>query len=526
MQPRDRQQEDKGVAQGPQQQQEVRIQCPYTASSCPLFNPTFSVAEVLAPGSSAPSPPTKTVSTPLALLSPPPHPSFVDSMRSACAAGSTEGEVTPAFAYTDYSIAPSPETLTRSLRSSTGSASTRGSGSPPSLPGSAAMLSHPPNPLRSPSLPNSCTPLPFNTPSGFRLPSPETLFSPPSALEPAAFASGSGSRGAAYGNYRSPRTTRTPYTSTSTSGSSYSVAPLQHALPSANAANRFDSTSLPPPPLPSSRSYTPQPSSTTRPYGLGFSSPSLNPSAAPMPVSVPSDACDLVGLEGLASAAAAALGGAQEERPRKRRRTADGDAGAVGAGEEVEEGQGSETASGGEASTLAAAGQAGAGPSATAQPGAEVATPFISKLHHLLHNQSYADVIRWNSTGTCLLYSHTSPRLLQVLGRFFRHTAISSLARQLNIYSFRRLATHELLAELERSPCPIATDVAQTASEFSGFVHVGFWRDQEGRERCQLARLKPKQAGKKKGEAAGGEKKRKTVVPGARKAEREDEGQE
>ncbi|GAA6040236.1 hypothetical protein NBRC10512_002090 [Rhodotorula toruloides] len=523
--PRDTTQEGEGgTQQEPQkqpQQQEVRIQCPYTASSCPLFNPTFSVAEVLAAGSPAPpppaSPPPKKQPAPLA---PHAHPSLVDSMRSACASmggsGVVEGEGAAGFAYTDYSIAPSPETLTRSLGSST-SGSGRGSGSPLSLT-SSALFHPPPPPLASTSYPpkhspSTHTPLPFNTPSGFRLPSPETPFSPLSALEAAAFASGSG----AYG-IPSPRSGFTPFAS-----SSYGVPLSPYAGASTSYRPNLDSPVLlpPPPPLPSSARTQP---STSRPIGLGFSSPPLAPSGLPMPMPMPVAALGglegLEGLEELASAAAAAAaaaqaggaGGGEMGRPRKRKRVQS--SGAGGALEDEDEGEEegfAPVAGGSVASTSAAA----AGASAPIQPaGAEVATPFISKLHHLLSNPSYADVIRWNTTGTSLLYSHTSPRLLEVLKRFFRHTAISSLARQLNIYAFRRLSTNEVLEELREG---------EKASEWTGFSHEGFWRDQEGRERCKLERLKPK-AVKKKGEAGsgagGGAKKRKKAAPaGGRKAE-------
>ncbi|BGP34564.1 hypothetical protein JCM10296v2_006386 [Rhodotorula toruloides] len=523
MQPQGTNQEGEGVAQQPQkqpQQQEVRIQCPYTASSCPLFNPTFSVAEALAAGSAAPpSSPPKKQPTPLAPLAPPTHPLLVECMRSACGvgAGGMEGEGAAGFAYTDYSIAPSPETLMRSLGSST---SGSGRGSPPSLSGSAPCHLPPPT-YPSKHSPSTYTPLPFNTPSGFRLPSPETPFSPLSALEAAAFASGG-----AYNTYPSPRPS---LASCGTGSYGGPLLPYTGASTSTSYRPSLDSSILlpPPPPPPPSTSRPHQPSS--RPIGLGFSAPSLDASRLPMPM--PGAGLEgLEGLEGLASAAAAAaaaqdgalrMGGlvsGEMERPRKRKRVQSSGAGDAEAEAEDEEEQvgvdGFASASVG-AAVASTWTSAAAGPSAPMQlAGAEVATPFISKLHHLLSNPSYADVIRWNTTGTSLLYSHTSPRLLEVLKRFFRHTAISSLARQLNIYAFRRLSTNEVLEELREG---------EKASEWTGFAHEGFWREGEGRERCMLERLKPK-AVKKKGDAAGGggggAKKRRKIAPaGGRKAE-------
>ncbi|GAA5864401.1 hypothetical protein JCM3774_002779 [Rhodotorula dairenensis] len=147
-------------------------------------------------------------------------------------------------------------------------------------------------------------------------------------------------------------------------------------------------------------------------------------------------------------------------------------------------------------------------------------TPFISKLNHLLSDTSYSDVIRWNFDGTVILYAHTSPRLLEILGRFFRHTTVASFARQLNIYAFRRLGTSELLAQLEATR---SLGVRGCASEWSGFSHELMWRETAGRPRCDLGMLKPagpktekgKQNLAKKMAENGGSKKRRKKGPDA-----------
>ncbi|GAA5988877.1 hypothetical protein JCM10908_006208 [Rhodotorula pacifica] len=146
--------------------------------------------------------------------------------------------------------------------------------------------------------------------------------------------------------------------------------------------------------------------------------------------------------------------------------------------------------------------------------GRQHVTPFISKLNHLLSDSSYSDVIRWNHDGTVILYAHTSARLLEILGRFFRHTTVASFARQLNIYAFRRLGTSELLSQLEACR---SLGVRGCASEWSGFTHELMWREGSGKPKCDLGRLKPsgpktekgKQNLAKKMAENGGSKKRK-----------------
>lgn len=147
-------------------------------------------------------------------------------------------------------------------------------------------------------------------------------------------------------------------------------------------------------------------------------------------------------------------------------------------------------------------------------------SPPNTELNHLLSDTSYSDVIRWNHDGTVILYAHTSPRLLEILGRFFRHTTVASFARQLNIYAFRRLGTSELLTQLEACR---SLGVRGCASEWSGFTHEWMWREMVGRPPCDLGMLKPsgpktekgKQNLAKKMAENGGSKKRRKRGPAA-----------
>ncbi|KAI5478215.1 hypothetical protein MNV49_005382 [Pseudohyphozyma bogoriensis] len=158
----------------------------------------------------------------------------------------------------------------------------------------------------------------------------------------------------------------------------------------------------------------------------------------------------------------------------------------------------------------------------------DVVTPFISKLSHLLSHPDYAEVIRWNDDGNAFIFAHTSPILLDVFSRFFRHANVHSFVRQLNIYGFIRLSTLSLLTAIDNSPAPSASTQSSStaynsyglpqppppssstlsASDYSGFSHPLFWRDGPGNH-CDLAKIKPKVTAKKSRAGAGAERKRK-----------------
>lgn len=116
------------------------------------------------------------------------------------------------------------------------------------------------------------------------------------------------------------------------------------------------------------------------------------------------------------------------------------------------------------------------------------ATPFITKLAHLLDNPKYSEFIRWNIDGTIFTFAHKSPQLLEVFSTLFRHANMASFVRQLNIYGFVRLNQAEVHNACEASPYSSET-------EFSGFWHPLFFRGSPDQP-CDLSQIKPK-GGKK-----------------------------
>ncbi|KAL8278792.1 hypothetical protein RQP46_008861 [Phenoliferia psychrophenolica] len=134
------------------------------------------------------------------------------------------------------------------------------------------------------------------------------------------------------------------------------------------------------------------------------------------------------------------------------------------------------------------------GETSSASPGddddkaSDIVTPFISKLSHLLSHSDYTEFIRWNTSGDSFIFAHTSPDLLDIFARFFRHSNVHSFVRQLNIYGFTRLSTLALLSAIDSVSYPHSS---LSASDFSGFSHPLFWRERPGHP-CDLAKIKPK----------------------------------
>ncbi|KAL8278632.1 hypothetical protein RQP46_008924 [Phenoliferia psychrophenolica] len=123
----------------------------------------------------------------------------------------------------------------------------------------------------------------------------------------------------------------------------------------------------------------------------------------------------------------------------------------------------------------------------------ESATPFISKLSHLLNSPEYDTFIRWSSRGNCFIFAHNDPLLLASFAKYFRHSNCQSFVRQLNIYGFTRLNATELHATMATSQ--LESHVLP-ADEFSAFIHPRFYRDEPGRP-CPVGQLKPRVAKKK-----------------------------
>ncbi|GAA5847141.1 hypothetical protein JCM9279_002704 [Rhodotorula babjevae] len=565
-----------------------RIQCPYTASSCPLFNPTFSASDVLGtsagvrerakppPSSSAPFDPTSRDylaqhGLPAAL--PSPSLGFADSMRaaqalspvhhrssgdSAASASSAAGPHAPA--YSDYPIAPSPE-LSGATTGGRGRTVSGGSASPPTPGptyrafGTAAYGGEPVSPK---TLPLVLSPALAGLPFAGRLPSIDLLDGASSSMRrppapPSPLVAHPSSLAAATA------------TSTSTSTAAPTFSPPQRyaydraLVPSGSGGS------------PTSDAYLAQvtPAAAATSPGLGLlcaaSAVAYDYGGAP------GMSMDLSGAQqqmqqqpgpGFAPPPSLVMPSEWRPAPQRRVRDAAGEAQWESRIEEIEddadaeeEGEGGRAAGRGAGRSGSGSGSsagAGAGPSASAQgfapppapkmssarasePGAAAdegrppaqtqeghatATPFITKLQHVLANPAHHDVIRWNTDGSCVVYQHSSSRLLEILGKYFRHTSVMSLARQLNIYGFRRLSVGEMLRELEHLPPPPPSPSSSStssaaaaaapppppppimsASEWSGFTHPSFWRDEPGRAVCDLSVLKPQGPKTEKGRA-------------------------
>ncbi|GAA5855154.1 hypothetical protein JCM8547_002402 [Rhodosporidiobolus lusitaniae] len=118
----------------------------------------------------------------------------------------------------------------------------------------------------------------------------------------------------------------------------------------------------------------------------------------------------------------------------------------------------------------------------------ETTTPFMSKLHFLLNNPEFQEVIRWNAAGNAFVFAQTTQELAGALGRVFRHSSSHSFARQLNIYDFKRMTQLELHTAVESAPFPGSI---LTSADFAGFSHPLFFRDTPELT-CNLAKIKPK----------------------------------
>jgi hypothetical protein len=74
-------------------------------------------------------------------------------------------------------------------------------------------------------------------------------------------------------------------------------------------------------------------------------------------------------------------------------------------------------------------------------PRGGVTTPFPSKLHQLLEDERYPEIISWQSHGRCFTLRKPHDFLAKVMTKYFKQTKLTSFQRQLNLYAFRRISS-------------------------------------------------------------------------------------
>ena len=63
---------------------------------------------------------------------------------------------------------------------------------------------------------------------------------------------------------------------------------------------------------------------------------------------------------------------------------------------------------------------------------------FLSKLHDILNNNSYKNIIHWDTDGKRVIISDVVNLCNLVLPKFYKHHNYSSFVRQLNLYGFHK----------------------------------------------------------------------------------------
>jgi hypothetical protein len=74
-------------------------------------------------------------------------------------------------------------------------------------------------------------------------------------------------------------------------------------------------------------------------------------------------------------------------------------------------------------------------------PRGGVTTPFPVKLHILLEENLYGNVISWQPHGRCFILRKPKEFLAEVMPKYFKQTKLTSFQRQLNLYGFSRLTS-------------------------------------------------------------------------------------
>jgi hypothetical protein len=74
-------------------------------------------------------------------------------------------------------------------------------------------------------------------------------------------------------------------------------------------------------------------------------------------------------------------------------------------------------------------------------PRGGVTTPFPVKLHQLLEQERYPNIIAWQSHGRSFILRNPKEFLGRVMPKYFKQTKLTSFQRQLNLYAFRRISS-------------------------------------------------------------------------------------
>ena len=72
-------------------------------------------------------------------------------------------------------------------------------------------------------------------------------------------------------------------------------------------------------------------------------------------------------------------------------------------------------------------------------PRGGVQAPFPSKLHALLEENKFEDIISWQPHGRCFLLHKPQEFVRVVMSKYFNQSKITSFQRQLNLYGFTRI---------------------------------------------------------------------------------------
>jgi heat shock transcription factor len=74
------------------------------------------------------------------------------------------------------------------------------------------------------------------------------------------------------------------------------------------------------------------------------------------------------------------------------------------------------------------------GESTSGESQRSIPTPFLTKTHQLVDDQTIDDVISWNDDGSTFIVWNPTVFAKDLLPKYFKHNNFSSFVRQLNTY--------------------------------------------------------------------------------------------